>query len=91
MDSQRQASTARLPCGRSARGQQGQRGKDHTMTRGVGSGCQSGAVPRAGIGMALSGDPSVPALKLSPSRCQALLIGETQAAETGVAKTGRKV
>lgn len=60
------------------------------MTRGVGSGCQPDAVPKAGGGTALSGDPPVPALKLFPSPYQALLIGEMQAAEAGVAKAGRK-
>lgn len=91
MGSRAQASTARLPCGRSPRGQQGWGGdKDHTMTWGVGSRCQPGAVPRADIGTVRSGDPPVPAPKPSPSPCQALLTGETQAAGAGAAKTGRK-
>lgn len=63
-----------------------ERGKRHTMTQGVSSICQPGAVPRAGIGMALSQNLSVPTPKPSLSQCLALLTGERQAAEAGVAK-----
>lgn len=56
------------------------------MTQGVGSICQPGAVPRHGIGMALSQNLSVPTPKPSLSLCLALLTGERQAAEAGVTK-----
>lgn len=90
MGSRRQAPTSTLPCSSSPWGQQDREAKDCTMTQAVGNCCQPGAVPRAGIGMALSGDPSVPALKLSSSGCQTLIIREMQAAEAGVPKTGTK-